>query len=515
LKISIKNNKAAKKKIYLGAFFLITIIAALTRFAFIHHDFWLDELITSWVVRDDFKDIFTRSWINNLSPLYFSIEYVSKLIFGYSEIGLRLPNVIIGILTVPLIYLLTLKLSNSKTISLFISFLASIDPSLIFYSLEVRPYAFVIFFTILNFYLLILFLQKNKPLLFGFLVGFTNAIIILFHYTAAIVYFVDVAIVLYYFVFKDKPQKKDVIGILIMLLTTLILVLPITPHLKYLFSNNYIIGSFVKKESLFSVFSFHYHFYLYMLFPLLIGLFSIILLSKKERKICLPDNLYIILLLIWYFIPLILQWLFTEIDLANIYLKRYLTWIIPAAIIAPALLIKSFQSNKIKTILISFLVLRIFAFYFVDFKANNFLKNGFFKKDVYQILTQSEEDKYSWKNLVQTINNSQLEIKNIYLHNFLIESKMKDKQIHDKKLLTDYLLSMVNSLYKLKPDYLEKTSHIYSLEDISSSETHFIVITNNSELKKGTRLTPENNYDGNIFYFEKACNLKMNNKHKQ
>ena len=49
---------------------LITVVAAVIRWFGIHRSLWVDELGTSWVVRDGFSEIFPRSVLNNLSPLY-------------------------------------------------------------------------------------------------------------------------------------------------------------------------------------------------------------------------------------------------------------------------------------------------------------------------------------------------------------------------------------------------------------------------------------------------------------
>ena len=77
-------------------FFILSVcsIGVFVRVQVIHHDLWLDELTTAWVVNDNFSKIFERCWINNLSPLYYIFVYISKLLFGFSESSLRIPSTI-------------------------------------------------------------------------------------------------------------------------------------------------------------------------------------------------------------------------------------------------------------------------------------------------------------------------------------------------------------------------------------------------------------------------------------
>ena len=45
-----------------------------------------------------------RSWMANLSPVYFAIASISMEVVGTTEFGIRLPSVLAGIMLLPLIY---------------------------------------------------------------------------------------------------------------------------------------------------------------------------------------------------------------------------------------------------------------------------------------------------------------------------------------------------------------------------------------------------------------------------
>ena len=80
---------------------------------------------------------------------------------------------------------------------------------------------------------------------------------------------------------------------------------------------------------------------------------------------------------------------------------------------------------------------------------------------------------------------------------------MLGKQIHDEELLNDYLLSGVNSLYKLNSKYLEITQPINSIEEIPNTISNYIVICRSypSDFDDGVSLTPANKSGLFVYYF--------------
>lgn len=78
--------------------------------------------------------------------------YYWKKIFGDSEFNLRLSSVLFGLLGLFMIYRLG-KLIYNTNVALISSFLLAISPFHIYYSQELRPYAAICFFSILNFLL--------------------------------------------------------------------------------------------------------------------------------------------------------------------------------------------------------------------------------------------------------------------------------------------------------------------------------------------------------------------------
>ena len=72
-----------RKQSELVALAILCALAGWVRFRCMKGELWIDELATAWVVRDSVADVFERSWVNNLSALYFLIVRCSTYLFGY------------------------------------------------------------------------------------------------------------------------------------------------------------------------------------------------------------------------------------------------------------------------------------------------------------------------------------------------------------------------------------------------------------------------------------------------
>lgn len=78
--------------------------------------------------------------------LYLTIPFIA--IFGLSEVGLRLPHALLGTFTIAAVYFLTVGVTKNKKVGLIASFLAAIDPWLLFPSRAVFQSNLAVFFLI-------------------------------------------------------------------------------------------------------------------------------------------------------------------------------------------------------------------------------------------------------------------------------------------------------------------------------------------------------------------------------
>lgn len=139
----------------------ITILGALLRFY--HLDFeslWYDEL-ASWQQssKSTVGEVFEGMRRNVHPPGWTIFLYFVQNLLGDSEFALRLPSAIVGVLSIPALYMLGKHLFDSKVGLIAALFLATMWAP-ISYSQESRAYALLIFLSIVTLYLLLLIIER-------------------------------------------------------------------------------------------------------------------------------------------------------------------------------------------------------------------------------------------------------------------------------------------------------------------------------------------------------------------
>ena len=171
---------------------LICLFGLILRLISLNQSLWLDEAIEAWAVSNfSYKDLITSYSISDFHPpLYHLLLKAWTQIFGISEISLRLPSVLLGALTIYVVYLLGKEIKNQK-FAIITSLLLTTSSLHIYYSQEARMYSLNTFLAALSSFFL-LKLSYNSHLNFrkSFLlwVGFTLTTI-LFLYTTYLSFF--------------------------------------------------------------------------------------------------------------------------------------------------------------------------------------------------------------------------------------------------------------------------------------------------------------------------------------
>jgi len=138
--------------------FLVLGIGLVLRLISLNQSLWLDEATTALVAKMSLRDIFSKFLPGDFHPpLYYLIMKVWTAVFGYSEISLRAPSVIFGVLTIYVVYLIGKKIYDKKT-AVIASVLLVTSGLHIYYSQEARMYGLA---TLLVVYLIYLFLQES------------------------------------------------------------------------------------------------------------------------------------------------------------------------------------------------------------------------------------------------------------------------------------------------------------------------------------------------------------------
>lgn len=139
-------------------FFYLSFILALglgLRLINLNQSLWLDEAITAVAVRNNsFIELLIKFSPNDFHPpLYYLFLKLWTIFFGFTEIVLRMPSVIFGVLAIFFIY----KIGGKKA-----AILMAVNPLAIYYSQEARMYSLAMLLVTAS----VFFFIKKKRFLF-------------------------------------------------------------------------------------------------------------------------------------------------------------------------------------------------------------------------------------------------------------------------------------------------------------------------------------------------------------
>ena len=143
---------------------IVLFVAALVlRLINLDADLWVDEidsLVTSF--RPPLSEILGEFPRDNRHPFYSALAHLCIALFGEHNWVIRLPSVIFGAATVPLLYVLGTKLLSRREALLSAAFLA-VSYHHVWFSQNARGYAMLGFFAVLGAWLLIRLMEDGRP----------------------------------------------------------------------------------------------------------------------------------------------------------------------------------------------------------------------------------------------------------------------------------------------------------------------------------------------------------------
>lgn len=220
---------------YLQVLIILTVLGGFLRlFQLGAASLWLDEASTLTFARQSVVQIWgSLSGGEFNPPLFYWLEH-AMLVFGESEVILRLFPAILGILTIPVFYLIGSEVLDRNT-GILASALLAFSPFQIYYSQEARAYAPMLFFFSLAFYFFLRLLRswgRRDAVLFGIF----SAVAFWTHFYA----FVPIlALVIFALAVKAKEIARDIrlaIPLGISILVFAILSLPLIYYAIQLFA---------------------------------------------------------------------------------------------------------------------------------------------------------------------------------------------------------------------------------------------------------------------------------------
>jgi mannosyltransferase len=121
--------------------------------------FWLDEGYTEHLLHLSFAGMLRTIPISESTPpLYYVLAWGWTRLVGYSEFGVRSVSALAGILTVPVVYAIGLRLAGRKA-GLIAGGLAAVAPLMVWFSQEARSYALATLISTITLLCLVHFLE--------------------------------------------------------------------------------------------------------------------------------------------------------------------------------------------------------------------------------------------------------------------------------------------------------------------------------------------------------------------
>jgi len=135
------------------------------RLVAVNQSLWMDEAISALAIKGhSFLGLITNFAPGDTHPpLFYFILKSWASIFGYSEISLRLPSVILGAMTIPVVYLIGKRLAGEK-VGIFSALLIATSGLHIYYSQEARMYALSTFLVSMAIYFFLKVKEKARGL---------------------------------------------------------------------------------------------------------------------------------------------------------------------------------------------------------------------------------------------------------------------------------------------------------------------------------------------------------------
>ncbi|MFA5933026.1 MAG: glycosyltransferase family 39 protein [Microgenomates group bacterium] len=367
----------------------VILLAAFFRLISLNQSLWWDEAINVVYARQsDLWWFITKYPLGDFHPPgWFFILWVWGHLFGWSEVSVRMPSVLLGIGTVYITYLIAKELFSRK-VGLLAALMLSLAPLHIYYSQEARMYALSAFAVSLSIYSLIRLLRNDRYSLLIYLLS--SALVLYSDYVA---YFIFPTQLIYVFLFQKQYIKTILLslGLSVMLFSPWLFIFPnqltagqntaiLIPGWKEVVG-----GSSLKELVLLPVKTLMGRVSLEnsLLYLLLIAVLAspFLFVFTNVKKVF--DNKYY-LILFWLIFTPVLVWIFSYIVPVFSYFR--LLYILPAFYIAAAVCLVKFSNSYFKMLLglILFFELSVSCLYLFD---NNFQREDW--RGAIDIVTQN------------------------------------------------------------------------------------------------------------------------------
>lgn len=175
---------------------VITLLGAVLRaWGLGNESYWLDEAFSVMFSNHSPAELWSYITRDNAPPLYYLFLFMTVHLFGVAEWAGRLPSLVFGILTIPLLYRIGARLFCRRT-GLVAAFLLAVSVFHHFHSQDARFYALFCLTTVLSTELFLRYLAKPRSLPLAAAWAFALVLVMYSHFLGALVVAVHGAILM-------------------------------------------------------------------------------------------------------------------------------------------------------------------------------------------------------------------------------------------------------------------------------------------------------------------------------
>jgi hypothetical protein len=424
----------------------ITFIAGFALVAvtitYIDKPLWIDELHTSWTIQGGFIDVIPRGNAGNQAPLYYFILKAITELAGPSESVLRSFSVISTIACIALMAGWGVMKKVDPVLLGVVMVMFATDRLVTLFALEARPYAFLMFLTILLFTLQTTRIQHFPSWVLKEVMWTLCATAMFYtHYTALPI--IAVLFLSRVVLRNDNQIPRKILTL--QFVTIVAFAIGRLDHFASVFAMRDNWATFIRPErATLAALATSFPIIALVLIPC-----SLLLLDRhlqKQQAIIKPENhderspsdSSIKTLLMWGLLPLLTAWICTRFAWVNWFFPRYLMTIAPAFYLLFCAVISRLQQPVIKT-----------AGLLIVISAWGVLGHSVTERYLAETVTVKRE---SWKQIVQYLN-AQTGSGNVLLMSGLIEDpQLAAQQVvqSGRVPLQQYCQFPVRGLYSLE-----------------------------------------------------------------
>ena len=328
----------------------IVLLVVFSRLLQARESLWLDELHTAWTAGAAWADVARRAAAGNHSPLFFWLEWVLVRAHGASELTLRLPSLVAGVLLPLVLFRVTHGWTGSAWLGLLPAWLVAVDPQAIYFGTEARPYALIQLLAVVH---IALFARVVEQPTVGRRVALVAGMSCLFylHYTAILLFAAELT---YFVVLRIRRLGRVPYGwraLAVDVSAVVLLSLGALGNLRAIYVRHVNWESFVVQRPPWQAILMVP--WAWTAIALLATAALVRLRIQRDASPPRPDELSNArwLALCWLLVPLLIAWLATASDVARLLHPRYLAAAEPAALVLAALALHSMPWRRLQATL--------------------------------------------------------------------------------------------------------------------------------------------------------------------